>query len=376
VSGGGAQSRAQRWPGVERHGTKGAPLVEPRDVPGRAAPANGSDCADIAPLIERSSLGEPAVKQLRSHTPARLADAVVELAAEQARISHGLSTYKAPNNTAKPEPGGHCTVPSRRRGVPASPAGAGAAKESEMFEGQAVSDLVLLDAWHRGDQAAVTELFERHYKGVARFFYNKVSEPVQDDLIHETFLACLIGATRFRGQASFKTFLYAIARNVLVDHLRQSVRRRACLDSHIDVDDVDETPIPSSELSPVATAVQHEEQQLLLKALRRIPLIHQVVLELYFWEDLTTAEIGDVLGVPVGTVKTRLRDGRIHFREHYVELRRASEAPRDTVAGRDDAEPDDLAAWARRIRAHASPRAEPDVSEAVRAVTGVWRTAR
>jgi RNA polymerase sigma-70 factor (ECF subfamily) len=185
---------------------------------------------------------------------------------------------------------------------------------------------------------------------VARFFQNKVSEAAREDLVHETFLACLTGATRFRGDARFRTFLFGIAHHVLAEHLRRTGRRCA-LGSETDID---ETPVASSELSPIATVVQHQERQLLLEALRRIPLAHQIALELHYWEDLTAAEIGDVLGVPLGTIKTRLRDGRIHLQEQLRKLSHASETPRH--AGGDPAdEPDDLDQWARRVRARIFP---------------------
>jgi len=74
-----------------------------------------------------------------------------------------------------------------------------------MAESRVVDDVALLEARCRGDRAAGAELFERHYPSVARFFHNKVDEAAQEDLIHETFLACLVGAARLRGQSRFRT---------------------------------------------------------------------------------------------------------------------------------------------------------------------------
>ncbi len=208
---------------------------------------------------------------------------------------------------------------------------------------------MLLEAWRAGDQEAGNELFERHYAGIARFFHNKVSEPAQDDLTQKTFLACLTNVAQFRGQSRFRTFLFGIANNVLVDYIRQLKRRMPRPGSETDVD---EAPAEDLGISPVATAEQHQEQRLLLKALRRIPLIHQVALELYYWEDLTTAEISDVLGVPVGTVRTRLRDGRANLEAQLRELASSPEALRSTT--------DDLARWARRMRTEAGQDARDD----------------
>lgn len=212
-----------------------------------------------------------------------------------------------------------------------------------------VDDRELLQAWCAGDQEAGNELFERHYPSVVRFFHNKVSEPAQDDLIHETFLACMKSAPRFRGQARFKTFLFAIAHNVLADYIRQLNRRMARLGSETDVDD---TPAEDFGLSPVASVVQQQEHRVLLEALRRIPLIHQVTLELYYWEDLSAVEISHVLGVPTNTIKTRLRDGRGYLKQQLDALSSSPEALRSTT--------DDLDRWARRVRAQTGPGSRDD----------------
>lgn len=217
-----------------------------------------------------------------------------------------------------------------------------------MDQDRGIEDGVLLEAWRRGDRAAGNALFERHYASVARFFHNKVSEVAQEDLIHETFLACLRAATHFRGEARFKTFLFGIAHNVLADHFRRLGRRMARLGSEADVEDV---PAVDLEPSPIAAVAQHQEQRLLLEALRRIPWNHQVALELHYWEELTAAEVGQVLGVPLGTAKTRLRDGREHLEHQLRKLARSPEALQSTL--------DDLDRWAGRIRAQTVPPPDP-----------------
>ena len=74
----------------------------------------------------------------------------------------------------------------------------------------------------------------------------------------------------------------------------------------------DSTSVSVADLQPSATAAigQREEVRLLLAALRRIPVELQVLVELHYWEGLTTGEIAEVLGIPPGTVRTRLMRAR------------------------------------------------------------------
>ena len=208
-----------------------------------------------------------------------------------------------------------------------------------MSEEQPANDFALLDAWCRGDRSAGGALVERHYARVARFFRGKVSEALQEDLIQETFLACTKNAARFRGEAQFRTFLCGIARNVLIGHLRRTCRSRTRLGSKADLE---ETPAAALEPSPAVAAARHEEQRLLLEALLRIPLPQQIVIGLHYWAELTVSEIGEVLRVPLGTAKTRLRDGRSQLEDQLRTL-----APPDVRPSA----PGDLDAWARRMRA-------------------------
>ncbi|MBK8235584.1 MAG: sigma-70 family RNA polymerase sigma factor [Deltaproteobacteria bacterium] len=161
------------------------------------------------------------------------------------------------------------------------------------------TDGELLEAWGRGDRSAGEALFARHFESVVRFFQNKLDRD-HDDLIQQTFLGCLEGRAQYRGDGSFRAFLLGVAKNVLGKHLRQRYRDPEALDfAHVSFAELGASP------SLVITADQ--QQQLMLTALRRIPIDHQVALELHYWEDMTAAEIAATLGQPLGTCKTRLR---------------------------------------------------------------------
>ncbi len=197
------------------------------------------------------------------------------------------------------------------------------------------SDLELLEAWRAGDRVAGNELASRHMRALYGFFRNKV-EGACDDLIQRTFLRCVESVDRFRGDSSFRTYLFAIARNELYQHYRRRGRERARLDFRtVSVEDLC--------ASPTALFARHEEQLLLLRALRQLPLDAQIAIELFYWEGLSGRELAGALEIPEGTVRTRLRRARIALDKAMGELATSPEALASTL--------DNLERWARSLRA-------------------------
>ena len=172
------------------------------------------------------------------------------------------------------------------------------------------SDGELLAQWSAGSRTAGNELIERHFDTVHRFFRNKVGSEIED-LVQQTFLGCVEARVRYQGQASFKTFLLAIARNQLYTHY--SKRRREVLDFTL-------TSVHDLGTSPTGVLAKREDERLLTEALRRVPLDAQVVLELAYWEGLDGAEIAQVLAVPLNTAYSRLRRAKIALLDRLREL--------------------------------------------------------
>lgn len=193
-------------------------------------------------------------------------------------------------------------------------------------------DLQRLDAWRAGDAKAGQDLFERHFESVRRFFRNKAPEATED-LVQKTFLATVESRDRFKGTSSFRTYLFAVARNVLVDHIRAKRRE----------DKVDLGTVTAHDLgpSPSEGAAQGEKVRDLLLALRRIPLDFQIALELFYWEQLRSQEIAEVLAMPHGTVRSRLRRGRELLAEALEQLTGSRWDDETTIGS--------LESWARRM---------------------------
>lgn len=86
------------------------------------------------------------------------------------------------------------------------------------------TDIELLDAWCGGDNVAGDALIRRHFEAVCRFFRGKLGEDVED-LIQRTFQICTVRRRDLAVDGSFRGFLFGVARNLLLDHLRRVYRR-------------------------------------------------------------------------------------------------------------------------------------------------------
>lgn len=197
------------------------------------------------------------------------------------------------------------------------------------------SDLALLDAWRGGDARAGSALFHRHYALVSRFFRSKANASDVGDLIQSTFVACIEGKDRYEGTGTFKSYLLGIGFRLLCHHYRSKQRMSARIDF---------TSVSACDLAPSPSEIvaARQEQRLILTALRRIPLEHQTLLEMVFWEDFTAAEAAAALGIPLGTAKSRIRRAHQLLREQLEALADSPVVIETTMTWLDD--------WARGLR--------------------------
>lgn len=189
-------------------------------------------------------------------------------------------------------------------------------------------DLELLERWAAGDKAASDQLFGRYFEALYRFFEHKIDGEV-DDLVQETLLGCVRGRERFRGQSSFRTYLFAIARNTLYDHWK--ARAPAGRD-----EDVENLSIASLSTSAGSRMARRQEEAQLMDALRQLPMEQQLLLELHYWEGLDAEQLAEVFGTESATSRSRLFRARAALREHLNtdddQLRNAGPLPRTTLS--------------------------------------------
>jgi RNA polymerase sigma-70 factor (ECF subfamily) len=202
------------------------------------------------------------------------------------------------------------------------------------------SDIELFRAWAEGDKQAGEGLVRRHFLAVYGFFHARFDTHV-DDLIQRTFAAVLEAHHRFRPErGTFRAYLFGIARKEMLLQLRDARRRaeRAAL-GHV--------PSQNQPTSPTVRIAKHDEQRLLLQALRRLPVDFQITIHLHYWEGMKGKEMACVLDVPEGTVWSRLTRAKHMLRAQIEAMSESAGLTRSTV--------DNLERWAESLKAALTP---------------------
>lgn len=176
-----------------------------------------------------------------------------------------------------------------------------------------VSDEILLERWANHDSKAGATLVERHFDTVYRFFVRRAPQTTAD-LVQRTFLACIEARSHVSQVDSFRAFLLGMAHRQLRHHFQQTRTGQEAL--------ANLSPADAPATSPTSYVSLCQEQRRLLHALRHLPLELQLTLELYYWEELTTKEISDVVGVAQGTVMNRLFRARRQLKCYLVKTTR------------------------------------------------------
>jgi RNA polymerase sigma-70 factor (ECF subfamily) len=165
---------------------------------------------------------------------------------------------------------------------------------------------------HR-DMGLLDELVRQYQFRLVRYLIYLLGrrDPVYD-LVQETWLRVLERGSSYHGRSRFEPWLFAIARNLTLDHLRK--RRMSSLDSSDECNEYSEehrdpAPPVSSAPSPFELAARTEDAERLAHTLETLEPIYREALVLRFQEDLSLQEMSTVIGVPLTTVSSRIYRG-------------------------------------------------------------------
>lgn len=154
----------------------------------------------------------------------------------------------------------------------------------------------------RGDRAAMHLLYERHHDALYGYLRTRTrSDALAMDVVQDAMIDVWRNAARFSGRSSVRTWIFAIARNKMVDRQRRDARLSFTDEPP---EQVDEGP------DPAAVIASAQDARRLRACLGRLKAAHLAVIWLAFFEDLPYAEIAEIEAVPTGTVKTRIHHAK------------------------------------------------------------------
>ncbi|BCM16658.1 sigma-70 family RNA polymerase sigma factor [Mesorhizobium sp. J8] len=161
------------------------------------------------------------------------------------------------------------------------------------------TDRALVDRVAKGDRAAVRLLFMRHHARIYRFVARQTgSEMMADDIANEVFLELWKQAPSFEGRSEVSTWLLGIARFKALSLLRKKKEDW--------IDDDDAAQVPDGADTPEIVTMKEDKAAALRRFVDALAEEHRTVIDLAYYHGQSVTEIGEVLGIPVATVKTRM----------------------------------------------------------------------
>jgi RNA polymerase sigma-70 factor (ECF subfamily) len=162
-----------------------------------------------------------------------------------------------------------------------------------------ISDEELFRQWQDGNAGALETLVQRYHRVLLAYLYRLVGQvQIAEDLMQETFVSLVREAQSYRYPRPFAPWLYTIAHNLARNDRTSAYRRHVELGQSL-------PETPTSDLDPAALVERWTQHDDLQKALVYLNFEQREVLSLRFGQEMSVKEVADLLGIPMGTVKSR-----------------------------------------------------------------------
>jgi RNA polymerase sigma-70 factor (ECF subfamily) len=170
----------------------------------------------------------------------------------------------------------------------------------------------------QGLEGGFEELVRRYQRPISGYVYRMVGDYESAlDLTQEIFIKVYGSLARYRPEFKFSTWIYKIAHNAAIDHLRRNTGRERALITGNETDNY-ELPLESAGLSPEQQSEREERRLEIETVVRSLPTAYRELVVLRHSQDLTYEEIVEVTGLPLGTVKNRLFRAREMMRQQFL----------------------------------------------------------
>ena len=186
-----------------------------------------------------------------------------------------------------------------------------------------------------GEPAAFGAIFDRHASTMLRYFARRVEPAAAEGLLGEVFRIAFEQRASFDpSRASARPWLYGIAANLVGRHRRSERRRLHAMARLAARQPIDQNDVVGEHAAGSLDAA--EAWSRLAGTVDLLPAVEREALLLFAWENLSYDDIADALGVPVGTVRSRLNRARRRLREHDSSKRTQTSRTDLTEADTDD----------------------------------------
>jgi RNA polymerase sigma-70 factor (ECF subfamily) len=196
---------------------------------------------------------------------------------------------------------------------------------------QTADDSSIVEKILRGQTDQFGVLLERYQRPIFNFIYRFYGNyDLAEDLTQETFLRCYQFLKSYDRKRKFSTWLYTVAKNLCIDHLkRHKSGREISLDQSLPAVERKEAG-RSPEASPQLKCIRNQEDARLLEALGELEPSRRMVLVLFYFQGLSYQEISEALSVPLSTVKIRI----FRAKKALLEKIKGLDNPSEPAAGK------------------------------------------
>lgn len=181
----------------------------------------------------------------------------------------------------------------------------------------ALADTELVRRALAGRESGFEELVRRYQRPIAAYVYRMVGDyDAALDLTQEVFIKVYGSLSRYRAEFKFSTWIYKIAHNAAIDHLRRGAARETAITSD---EDRPALAVESRRLTPEQESERNERCSEIEVVVQMLTPAYRELIVLRHSNDLSYEEIAEVTGLPLGTVKNRLFRAREAMRDLLVE---------------------------------------------------------
>lgn len=183
-----------------------------------------------------------------------------------------------------------------------------------------ITDEQLIARFQNGDMAAFDLIVHRYKDPLVNFVYHFLNDRIDaEDVVQETFLRVYRNKHLYRNIAKFSTWIYTIASNLAKTELRRRRRRRLLSLSQMGFDDKDFEPA-DTEQTPEGIVDSDMQEKIIRKEIDALPMKFKEVVLLRDVQEFSYEEISQILGIPIGTVKSRVNRGRLRLQKKLKHL--------------------------------------------------------